>query len=295
MDERHIPVSQCSTPPRTVVTPQPFDLKRTAAPIAWGRGRWPNVHWAADAAIWCGRDGETVVWRSVSQSGEGELRIEGTANPADDLVWVGETFGLDIEPPAFGDEVLDRLARRHAGMRPFAHGSLWEGVASSIVGQGVSVAGGATLLSRIAALVHPGVALAGRTLWPMPAPAEIAALGVDRLRATGLTRQRAEALAATAEAMRDGDQASGDPERFRADMVAIRGIGPWTIASALLWGVAAADIHPSGDVALLRAARHAFGQPSLSMRELDAMSDRWRPYRGWAARLLWLELLGPAE
>ncbi|HEU5432351.1 MAG TPA: hypothetical protein VFU81_11855, partial [Thermomicrobiales bacterium] len=146
--------------------------------------------------IWCGFEGGAVVWRSISQNGPDSLGIEGTADPAQDRAWTTETLGLERGAPAFADNALLALHDRHVGMKPFAHGSLWEGLAGSIVGQGVSVAGGATLLSRLAALVHPGVPLAGRTLWPLPEPAEIAALGVDRLRGVGLTRQRAEAMAA---------------------------------------------------------------------------------------------------
>lgn len=293
--KQHIPLEAPTNPPRTFVVPPPFNLARTAAPVAWGRGRWPNVHWAHESLIWCGVEGDVVVWRSISQIDPVTLRIDGTAHPARDHAWIVETLGLERGEPAFADETLRALRERHPGMKPFAHGSLWEGLAGSIVGQGVSVAGGATLLSRIAALVHPGVSLAGRTLWPLPEPADVAALGADRLRSVGLTGQRAEALAAAAAAMRDGALPAADPLAFRDAAMAIRGIGRWTIESTLLWGIGDGDIHPSGDVALLRAARRYFADPSMSMRDLDAMSERWRPYRSWAARLLWLDLLGPAE
>jgi 3-methyladenine DNA glycosylase/8-oxoguanine DNA glycosylase len=32
----------------------------------------------------------------------------------------------------------------------------------------------------------------------------------------------------------------------------------------------------------------------MTLRELDRLAERWRPARGWAARALWLMLLGPA-
>ena len=74
-------------------------------------------------------------------------------------------------------------------------------------------------------------------------------------------------------------------------LLSISGIGPWTIQSALLWGIAAPDAHPTRDVALLRAARVHY--PDVSdLNDLDRVAERWRPYRGWAARLLWLDLLG---
>jgi DNA-3-methyladenine glycosylase II len=291
---QHILFSQLHPPNRILHVPAPFDLSRTAAPVAWGKGRWPNTHWADGALIWCGVEDGSIVWRAVSQASPTALQVSGTASEAGDATWVTETLGIERSDPAFTDPTLCALMRRHVGMKPFAHGSIWEGLASAIVGQGVSVAGGATLLSRIAALVHPGVALAGRTLWPLPTPADVAALGSGRLKGVGLTAQRAEALAAVARAMGDGAWSDRDGERFRSEAISIRGVGRWTIESTLLWGLGDDDVHPSGDVALLRAARRAFADDALSMRALDALSERWRPHRGWAARLLWLELLGPA-
>jgi 3-methyladenine DNA glycosylase/8-oxoguanine DNA glycosylase len=28
------------------------------------------------------------------------------------------------------------------------------------------------------------------------------------------------------------------------------------------------------------------------LKDLDRVAERWKPYRGWAARLLWLDHLG---
>jgi 3-methyladenine DNA glycosylase/8-oxoguanine DNA glycosylase len=74
-------------------------------------------------------------------------------------------------------------------------------------------------------------------------------------------------------------------------LASISGIGPWTIQSALLWGIAAADAHPTRDVALLRAARVHYPEVA-DLEDLDRVAERWKPYRAWAARLLWLDLLG---
>jgi 3-methyladenine DNA glycosylase/8-oxoguanine DNA glycosylase len=71
-------------------------------------------------------------------------------------------------------------------------------------------------------------------------------------------------------------------------------VGRWTAESVVLWGIGAPDAHPTGDVALLRAARAAYGRPELTLKELDVLAEQWRPARGLAARLLWTELFGPA-
>jgi DNA-3-methyladenine glycosylase II len=72
-------------------------------------------------------------------------------------------------------------------------------------------------------------------------------------------------------------------------------VGRWTAESALLWGVGAPDAHPSGDIALLRAVRNAYGLPEMTLKDLDVLSEAWRPARAIAARLLWTELLGVAH
>jgi 3-methyladenine DNA glycosylase/8-oxoguanine DNA glycosylase len=77
-------------------------------------------------------------------------------------------------------------------------------------------------------------------------------------------------------------------------LLALPGIGPWTVASAFLWGIAHPDAFPRGDVALLRAVRRNFRDDTLDMKSMERLSEAWRPFRGEAARLLWLDLLGPA-
>lgn len=71
-------------------------------------------------------------------------------------------------------------------------------------------------------------------------------------------------------------------------------VGPWTAASALLWGPGEPDAYPRGDVVLLRAARLAYDQDEMTMNDLDRIAEGWRPYRAIASRLLWTGLLGPA-
>ena len=130
----------------------PFSLRKTAGPVDWGRGRWPNVHWSDDRLHWVGRRGESVVWRSVRQAGLTTLEIEGTAEPSLDLAWLADVLGVRQTVPAFDDAVVGALAAVHADLRPFADGGLWEGLLSAIAGQGVTVSSGATMLARVAAL-----------------------------------------------------------------------------------------------------------------------------------------------
>jgi 3-methyladenine DNA glycosylase/8-oxoguanine DNA glycosylase len=274
----------------------PFDLARTAAPVWWARGRWPNSDWLDGTLCWVGWEGERVVWRSVQQRSERCVVISGNAVSDGDWVWMARVLGSEQVMPVHADPVLARLAQVHAGVRQWSAGSLFEGFVSSIVGQSISVAAAAVTERRLYERFDPGIELCGRQFWPPPRPDQLAMSRPEFIRASGVTTKRAEALVAVGVAFAAAEWQTGLTGEAPAATIAnsllsISGIGPWTVQSALLWGVGDPDAHPTGDVALLRAARKHYPKVA-NLRELDRLAEGWKPARAWAARLLWLDLLG---
>ena len=71
-------------------------------------------------------------------------------------------------------------------------------------------------------------------------------------------------------------------------MTAVRGIGPWTADVYLLFCLGHPDAFPAGDLALQEAARIAYGLDARpSPAALTDLAERWRPWRGVAAKVLW--------
>src|SRR5215207_5822734 len=275
----------------------PFDLARTVAPAWWAQGRWPNVDWVSGAFLWVGWEGGVVAWRSVQQVDAQTLKISGCRNSELDGQWAAAVVGTNTTMPKFDDAVLVELTRVHAGLRPWSAGSLFEGVVSSIVGQSISVAAAATTERRLCERFNDGMVVGGRRFWPPPLPEQLASSTPAFVRESGVTTKRAEALVAVGALFVESSRSPASDGDHSADMerlAAISGIGPWTIQSALLWGIAAADAHPTRDVALLRAARAHYSVIS-DLKDLDRVADRWKPFRAWGARLLWLDLLGYDE
>ena len=65
-------------------------------------------------------------------------------------------------------------------------------------------------------------------------------------------------------------------------LVAVRGIGPWTAQYVVMRGLGDPDIFLTGDLGVRRA---------LAALDLDnAASDRWRPWRTYAMHHLWATL-----
>jgi 3-methyladenine DNA glycosylase/8-oxoguanine DNA glycosylase len=285
--------------PRTLEIEPPFSLADTCAPVAWAGGRWANQDWVDDALVWVGREEDRVVHRVVRQGApERELSIEGDADPLLDRDWTARVLGSGRTMPRILDPVLAAIAARYPGLRPHSSGSLFDGLIDSIVGQSITVLAAAVVSARLASYFHPGIELGGRIFWPSPRPVDLANADPFRLRMTGVTWKRAEALVIAGQAALDGrviEPADDEPDRLRAMLLARPLVGMWTAESAQLWGIGEDDAYPSGDVALLRAARRAYGLPEMTMKELDARAAGWVGYRAWASRLLWIEQFGSAS
>jgi DNA-3-methyladenine glycosylase II len=155
------------------------------------------------------------------------------------------------------------------------------GLASIIVSQQVSVASASAILGRLEAAVAPLDA------------AGLAAADDGTLRACGLSAAKIRALRAVSEAVGAGGLdlaglASLDAEEAHRRLVVVKGVGPWTADIFLLFCLGHPDAFPAGDLALQEAARLALGRKTRpDAASLERIAERWRPWRGVAARLLW--------
>lgn len=126
-------------------------------------------------------------------------------------------------------------------------------------------------------------------------PDTILTLSDAAMRAPGLSTGKIRAIRALAAAVAAGEidfsQLNAQPDAvIIAQLTRLHGIGPWTAEIYLLFALRRADAFPSGDLALQLAAQRLLRldeRPSAA--QLDGISQRWRPFRGAAARLLWAE------
>ena len=163
------------------------------------------------------------------------------------------------------------LRRRQAG---------FEGLARIIVGQQVSVASATAIWNRTAQIVQPFE------------PRILLALEDVQLAGAGLSRPKIRTLRAISQACTGGldletlDGASD--EAVHAALTEVVGIGPWTADIFLMFCLGRADAWAPGDLALQIAAQQAMGlEQKPDKDELLEIAERWRPWRGVAARLLW--------
>jgi DNA-3-methyladenine glycosylase II len=163
------------------------------------------------------------------------------------------------------------LRRRPAG---------FEGLARIIVGQQLSVASASAIWLRTLNLCQPF------------APEGLQLLDDAVLASAGLSRAKIRTLRAISVACSNGLdlgalEAQSDAEIASA-LTAINGIGPWTADIYIMFCLGRGDGFAAGDLALQIGAQQALGLKARpSAQELLAIAERWRPWRGVAARLLW--------
>jgi len=122
-------------------------------------------------------------------------------------------------------------------------------------------------------------------------PRAVEALGLEGLKARGLSSPKARYVTEIAKAFSDGEinlaalSEKGDDEAM-AGLVTLRGVGPWTASIYLLFCEGRVDIWPPNDVAL-KHAYNAAANTDLDQKSLDLRAAQWSPWRGVAAHILW--------
>jgi AraC family transcriptional regulator of adaptative response / DNA-3-methyladenine glycosylase II len=219
------------------------------------------ISWLAARAI----PGVEVVEDGVYTRGDVRVWHEGEAvHTTSEPERVRRVFDLDTDPAAIHaalvrDRMLAPLLRKRPGVRVPGAWDPFELAVRAIVGQQVSVAGARTILGRIAA---------AHTITPER---------LGEVTVEGMPRKRAETIRILARAVVSGEVILGE-----SDLTKLPGIGPWT-ASYISMRLGDVDAFPAGDLVLRRNAG------DLTERELLKRSERWRPYRAYAAMLLWMQ------
>jgi DNA-3-methyladenine glycosylase II len=71
----------------------------------------------------------------------------------------------------------------------------------------------------------------------------------------------------------------------------IRGFGPWSTEMFLIFALGYPDVFSSGDAGLRRAITSLYSVPDKAYEvRAEQISERWKPYRSYACRYLWLWL-----
>ncbi len=179
---------------------------------------------------------------------------------------------VDAQPGLDPDRLFDGLPT-----------DLWGALVLQVIGQQLSLASAAAILNRLEAL-HGG---------RMPTPSEVLAIDDEALRGIGMSYAKARYLHDLAARLEDGrldlDRLRTlDDDAARDALTEIKGVGRFTADGVLLLSLRRPDIWPAADLAFRHAVERAWGlDPPASVEQIDALGERFRPWRTLATAYLY--------
>lgn len=243
-----------------------------------------------------GKGGVRTGWITVENCPEANrLRVTVSDDLADALPLVLATtrhlFDTDCLPDAVEQGLsgfFERVpaAHRIPGIRLPGCADGFEVAIRAILGQQITVKAARTLAGRVAREFGSPIQTPIDGLTTLfPQPDDLCAPDAEeRLGAVGVIRQRSRAICALARSVSAGEivlEPGADTAEMRRALLALPGIGAWTLQYLLMRAYGNPDAFPSTDYAV----KQAF--PGAGEREIETMSESWRPWRSYAAMSLW--------
>jgi DNA-3-methyladenine glycosylase II len=85
-------------------------------------------------------------------------------------------------------------------------------------------------------------------------------------------------------------------DEVRRTLVALKGIGNWTVDVYLMFTLQRTDIFPIGDLAAVNAVKRLKQlEPKTTKEEILEISEQWKPFRSVASMMLWHYYLSSAK
>ncbi len=282
---------------RIVQTVRPVDLGLTLGPLLHGGGRDPSVRFAA-GDVWRASDTATGP-ATVHLRSTGPTTVAarawgpGAAAALDDLT---DLLGADDDPPSLGGihPLVTALAKRLPGLRIGRTGSVLDALVPTVLAQrviGIEASRAYVSMVRAAGRAAPRAVDvdvdAPRLLLPAE-PAWLVSTPYWTFHRWGVEQRRANTIMVAAGNARRLIELPALPVGEARDrLLALPGVGPWTVNTVAMLALGDADAVSVGDYWLKHVVSFALaGEPRGTDARMLELLEPWRGQRGRVCRLL---------
>ena len=247
--------------------------------------------------VWDG-DAACLTLRFKAACAEASLAVDGVRRPQRRRLEQVARRMLGLTQDISGFEAaylrhpeLGPLIARNRGLRVPLTPTPYEAIAWAVVGQMISVSAAVSIRRR---LIQAAGVRHSSGLWCFPDAKRVGAMANDSLLAAGLSRAKAASLTAVSEFVEADTlpmlvQAGPPVETDIGErLLAVRGIGPWTVNYVLLRGFGFLDGSLHGDVAVRRNLQALLGrEEKIGENETKQWLAQFSPWRALVAAHLW--------
>jgi 3-methyladenine DNA glycosylase/8-oxoguanine DNA glycosylase len=171
-------------------------------------------------------------------------------------------------------------------------GSIFQALVRSIIYQQVSGKAAATIFARFIALFdeNPPKKKGHKTF---PTPEQVSAMSFEKLRAAGLSGQKASYVHNLAEKFSDGTIKHRALARMQSEsviehLVQVKGVGVWTAQMILISTLGRPDILPTGDLGIQKGFQIVYKLRKLpDHKMMERLAKPWRAHSSVACWYLW--------
>jgi len=205
--------------------------------------------------------------------------LAGSAGAPDDLpALVARMLGIAVDLTSFTTAAiavpwLAPIVRGALGVKPPRYPTIWEACVNAIVYQQVSIHAAGAILRRVIERYAVPVQRGADRLFAFPSAQTIVDADAEELRGLGLSINKVVSVRAVARAILEGtiDErflATLSTPELMAELIAHRGIGPWTAAVVALRGFGRLDLFPMNDSGVARSIRELAGASEVDVPAL---------------------------
>ena len=188
-----------------------------------------------------------------------------------------------VDPILFS--VLENIPNNHQ-LTPKKSPDIFSDLIESVICQQLSNKAGATIFERF------------RTLFPKKiiTPKKVLAMPDEKIRSTGPSWSKVSYIKNIARAVVSGNLDlqkinEKSDEDVIVELTKIKGIGRWTAEMFLMFTLGREDIFSYGDLGLRKGIMKLYGyKKEPTEQQMEKLATRLKPYRTYAARILWRSL-----
>ncbi len=191
----------------------------------------------------------------------------------------------DRKKHLFKDKILKKAFKNLEPLYLPPSGNVYNELIKAIVYQQISYKAADAIFGRLSSLFQD----------KLYEPQEMLEHTHDTLRSIGLSNQKATYCRNISEyflahALYDCDWSKRDDKSIIKLLTEIKGVGQWTAEMMLLFELKRPDVFPVGDLAIRQALISLYGltaEKKALIKELNQMSEKWKPYRSTVTLYLW--------
>jgi len=169
-------------------------------------------------------------------------------------------------------------------IKPRIHVDYFQGLIGEIIGQQLSGRVADVIEGRLKAKIK-------RRLTPN----KILSLPDDELRSCGMAWSKVRAIEDLSQRVKSRKlhirKLSMLPDdEVKRELIAVKGIGPWTVDMFLMFSLGRADIFPTEDLGIQKGFEKVTGRKFDKIKSAGFAEKHWKPYRTVASWYLWRSL-----